>query len=171
MSTLQRASKIKPSAQRGAVAIEFVLLFGIFFVVLYGSISYGIVMMVQQALTQAASEGARATAGKINPLQFTTPALVNAEKTRLATEAATNALSWLPQRARSVITVGVVSTAKQTIIATGAGAQSVNMSYNTVTVTYPDYANSALLPTLKFPGFGSIPSVPTNLVGKATVTP
>ena len=57
------------------------------------------------------------------------------------------------------------------MIQTGAQPQTIPMSTITVTVTYPDYANAPLLPILNMPGYGPVPSVPQNLVGKATATP
>lgn len=46
--------------QRGAVAIEFVVLFPLFLLMLYAIISYSVIMATQQALHSLSSEAARA---------------------------------------------------------------------------------------------------------------
>jgi Flp pilus assembly protein TadG len=46
--------------ERGVTAIEFAILFPVFFSILYAIIQYGIYFAVQQTLTLAAEEGARA---------------------------------------------------------------------------------------------------------------
>lgn len=47
--------------QRGAVAIEFVLLFPLFLVIFYAIISYSVILAAQQGLHSLSSEAARAT--------------------------------------------------------------------------------------------------------------
>ena len=47
-------------AQRGATAIEFALVFPLFFMILYAIITFSLILVAQQNLTLAASEGARA---------------------------------------------------------------------------------------------------------------
>jgi Flp pilus assembly protein TadG len=157
--------------QRGAAAIEFALLFGLFFFVVYATISYAFVMAAQQALVYAATEGARVGTTKVDTLRFTTPALQQSEQKRIAKDAVRNALGWLPSSKRLLIdtTANLQAewTTASTTINTGAGSLDVGSSVLTVTVTYPDYATNALVPMLNFPFFGTIPSVPPNLVGKA----
>lgn len=46
--------------QQGAAAIEFALLFPVFFLIFYAIITYGLIFAAQQTLTLAAAEGARA---------------------------------------------------------------------------------------------------------------
>jgi hypothetical protein len=46
--------------QQGAAAIEFAILFPIFFLIFYAIITYGLIFAAQQTLTLAAAEGARA---------------------------------------------------------------------------------------------------------------
>jgi len=48
------------SCQRGAIAIEFVVLFPLFLAMLYAIISYSLIMASQQALHSLSSEAARA---------------------------------------------------------------------------------------------------------------
>jgi Flp pilus assembly protein TadG len=47
-------------AQRGATAVEFALVFPLFFTILYAIITFSLILVAQQNLTMAAEEGARA---------------------------------------------------------------------------------------------------------------
>ncbi|MET5115605.1 TadE family protein, partial [Burkholderia pseudomallei] len=49
-----------PRPLRAATAIEFAILFPMFFLILDGIITYGMIFAAQQSLTLAATEGARA---------------------------------------------------------------------------------------------------------------
>jgi len=49
-----------PPRQRGAYATEFALVFLLFFAVVYGLITYGLIFTAQQSLNLAAQDGARA---------------------------------------------------------------------------------------------------------------
>ena len=46
--------------QKGAAAIEFAIIFPIFFIIFYAVVTYGLIFAAQQTLTLAAAEGARA---------------------------------------------------------------------------------------------------------------
>lgn len=46
--------------QRGATAVEFALVFPLFFLIFYAIVTFGLIFAVQQNLTLAATEGARA---------------------------------------------------------------------------------------------------------------
>src|SRR5574340_1083198 len=80
---------------RGAVAVEFALVFLIFFALFYAIVAYGFVLTLQQSLTLAAEEGASA-------------ALQDApnEATRFARAEATakSVLDWVPEAGITVTT-------------------------------------------------------------------
>ena len=46
--------------QKGAAAIEFAIIFPIFFIIFYAVVTYGLIFAAQQTITLAAAEGARA---------------------------------------------------------------------------------------------------------------
>ncbi|HGF2963059.1 TadE/TadG family type IV pilus assembly protein [Burkholderia multivorans] len=46
--------------QRGIAAVEFAFVFPLFFLIFYAVVTFGIIFVIQQSLTFAASEGARA---------------------------------------------------------------------------------------------------------------
>src|SRR6266571_3825611 len=49
--------------QRGAAALEFALVAPLLMFLIYGAVSYGIVLSVKHVMTEAAAEGARAAIG------------------------------------------------------------------------------------------------------------
>jgi len=55
-----RCRQAKTRHQEGSAAIEFALVFPLFFLIFYGIITYGLIMVAQQSVTLAAAEGARA---------------------------------------------------------------------------------------------------------------
>ncbi|CAE6726112.1 TadE/TadG family type IV pilus assembly protein [Paraburkholderia aspalathi] len=57
---LKRIHVHRASAQRGSTAVEFALLFPLFFTILYSIITFSLIFVAQQNLTLAAEEGARA---------------------------------------------------------------------------------------------------------------
>ena len=59
-SPLKHSRTRRPSAQRGSTAVEFALLFPLFFTILYAIITFSLIFIAQQNLTLAAEEGARA---------------------------------------------------------------------------------------------------------------
>lgn len=142
--------------QGGAAAIEFALLFLLFFTLFYALVSYAIAMMLQESFVHAAEEGARAAIA-VDPLEFAgTDEYRNAVATRVLGTVG-DALSWLPAKAKSAVTGG-----------------NINLSWAgdalTVRVVYAGYASDPLLPVLSLPVVGSVPKLPANLVGSATMS-
>ncbi|NOT17349.1 MAG: pilus assembly protein [Sulfuriferula sp.] len=130
--------------QRGAVAIEFALVFPIFFVLMYGIVTYSVIFLAQQSITLAAEEGARAA------LRY---APTTDERNTTACSVAALSLTWLG--------AGNVTCNAQ------AGSVATNGSYPIkVTLSYP-YQAKPLVPLL----LGSLMNVavPTTLASSATV--
>ena len=165
--------------QQGAAAIEFAILFPIFFLIFYAIITYGLIFAAQQTLTLAAAEGARAAVRYPSvPASgaMTKSAQLNA---RLAAACATAAVAtdWV-----SKIGAGLGSTACGTGISNAAGlyatsglcgtgsasftASSDASQVNCVTmqVNY-NYASAPLIPKMLGPFLG-LPT-PNLLQGKA----
>lgn len=59
--------------QRGAYALEFALVFPVFFVLFYAVLSLGLIFTVQQSLTLAAEDGARASLRFFQPASAAGP--------------------------------------------------------------------------------------------------
>lgn len=129
--------------ERGAAAIEFALVFVLFFMIMYGIVAYGVVFAVKHSLTQAVNEGARAA---VKDVAGGLPA-----REEMARATAANAIAWLGARApEPVIT----------------SAACVNTLFVCVKVELVyDYATNPIVPPL--PGMGIV--LPSRLASQATV--
>ncbi|RQR37478.1 pilus assembly protein [Burkholderia sp. Bp8994] len=85
--------------QRGATAVEFAIVFPLFFMIFYAIVSFGMVFVIQQSLTFAVSEGARAGlnyAPSLGSDQNHCTSLPNSlTRTQNACNTALGALGWL----------------------------------------------------------------------------
>lgn len=142
--------------QKGAAAIEFALLFILFFALFYAIVSYSLAMLVMQGLTQASEEGVRAAVA-VNPLAYSSVAAYSDKVELVARERTASALSWLPAKAY------------QQVVGANNILVDVTGSVVTVTATYPGYAANGLVPTLTLPLIGTVPRLPTDLVGTASL--
>jgi Flp pilus assembly protein TadG len=157
---IQQAYRRKLSqSQHGAVAIEFVMLFLLFFGLFYAMVNYAIVMLMQSAFVHAAEEGARAAIA-IDRLAYANNQayLGNGVDPRVRSVVG-DALNWLPAKPKDKVL--------------GAGNSQVQLTMNgsqlTVRVVYSGYANDPLIPMLTLPIIGQIPKVPTDLAGTAVI--
>lgn len=114
--------------QSGAVVVEFAIVFVLFITLLWGLISYGAIFAVQQSLSHAAAEGARAGVDVPDP--------TDAEG--LAAAAVTDQLGWLDDA--GVTTAATVEPCDAAVY--GAGHDCL-----VVTVTY-DWQDHAIVPKL-----------------------
>lgn len=127
--------------QQGAAAVEFALVFLIFFSVFYAIVCYGLVFAAQQSLTLAAEEGARAA---VQDAASTADRVAHAQAT------AAGSASWLADVAVTAAAAGCAANPAVTCV--------------TVTVSY-NYAAKPLVPPLPFLGV----TVPATLRATATV--
>lgn len=145
--------------QKGAVAIEFMMLFLLFFGLFYAMVSYAMVTWMQSAFVHAAEEGARAAIAVDRLAYSSNAAYLNDGVDPQVRRVVGNALSWLP--------------AKPLAKVLGSGNSGVQLSMNgnqlTVRVVYSNYAADPVLPILTLPVIGQIPQVPADLAGVAVV--
>lgn len=142
---------VAPFRQRGAAAIEFALIFPVFFAIFYAIVSYGLILAAQQSLTLAAEEGARA-ALKYQPATSQGGAL--GARATAACQTAQSIINWLPN---GYVAGGCSSSVAPCSYDGALQCIKVTLSYN--------YAQNPLIPPLPF--FGVI--LPNNLVGVATI--
>ncbi|MEK7889502.1 TadE/TadG family type IV pilus assembly protein [Burkholderia contaminans] len=136
--------------QQGATAVEFALVFPLFFLIMYAIVTYGLIFAVQQGLTLAATEGARTALNYVYESNGSgTQAL--ADRAKAAQSTAIGLTTWL---ANVQIPTPV----------SGACSYDATMYCVTVTVTYP-YKTNPLVPSLPLLGLVT----PTQLTGTATV--
>lgn len=127
---------------RGAAAVEFALIFLLFFSLFYAIVAYGLVLTLKQSLTLAAEEGARAAVQD---------APDDATRRTRAEATASGLLSWLP--------AGGI-----TVNATSAPCAASPATCVTVVVNY-DYAGHPIVPALPLLGI----AIPATLSANATV--
>jgi len=149
----------RPRRQRGVAAIEFALIFGVLFLGIYGLITFCGVLYVQQAISRAAEDGARA-------------ALTFGSDTPVADVQANARTAIYRSLALSLITPvseGSALSAKEAWIRSKMAGlpPEVNLSSAeiAVKVSYPYRANP-LLPPLPL----TASWMPDRLLGKATAT-
>ncbi|MCP3021617.1 TadE/TadG family type IV pilus assembly protein [Cupriavidus basilensis] len=134
----------------GTAALEFAIVLPVFLAVVIGIVYFGIVLALQQTLTLAAEEGARAA------LRYPSGASANnaaATQALRVSAASTTALAVLPASISSVISTANIA---QTVsCANPSGSVCVRVTLN--------LPSSAILPAI--PG---VP-IPTTLTGSATV--
>ncbi len=139
-----------PRKQKGAVAIEFALVFVIFFAVLYGLLSYSLPLLLMQSFNESTAEAVRRSVA-------VDPTTANYKQTveTLATSVLTQRLSWIPP----ALNFSVASDAK----AEYAGGVL------TVRIDYPSSKLNSVLPSLVLPGVGPIPKLPTTLSAQSSL--
>ena len=82
--------------QRGVYALEWAIIFPVFFLLLYGVISYGLTMLVRESMQHAAEEGARAALRY--PVGIATPNW--SHRYTAALGAMQRNMNWLPSAIR-----------------------------------------------------------------------
>ncbi|KVE27810.1 pilus assembly protein TadE [Burkholderia vietnamiensis] len=95
----QSAGCRKRDRQRGATAVEFAIMFPLFFMIFYAIVSFGMILLIQQSLTFAVSEGARAGLTYAPSLGSDQNPCTSVSKPMTRTQSACNtalsSLSWL----------------------------------------------------------------------------
>jgi Flp pilus assembly protein TadG len=118
--------------QRGSMAVEFAIIFPLFFYVFYAIVTYSLIFVAQQSLTLAAEEGARAA------LRYQTGASTVAQSLALrstaACQTAQNLTNWLSSLAQCTATPA-------------ACTYNASLSCIQVTLNYA-YSTNPLVPTL-----------------------
>lgn len=138
--------------QRGVAAIEFALAFPLFFMILYGIVMYSMIFLVQQSLTSAAAEGARAALVYQNA---TDPTSALTSRAQAACTRALAVVSWLTHVPQCTQAVNAAPTG-----CTGNTA----MDCIQITLTYA-WGTNPLVPPLPLMEL----LAPSSLVGQATV--
>jgi Flp pilus assembly protein TadG len=135
-----------PKKQKGAAAIEFALVFVIFFAVLYGVVSYSLPLLLMQSFNNATSEAVRRSMA-VDPTATDHGAVVET----LAKSVLSEKLAWVPTAIRG----SLVLTA------------TYNAKILTAKVSLPATALSAIMPVLKL-GIITVPDLPTDLVAQSS---
>lgn len=142
-----RGRRARRCSDDGAAAVEFALVVPVLVLILFGIISYGVMLSFRQSLSQAAAEGARAAA----------VTFVDTEKKGEAVLAVTEALESFDVSctAGGTLVRGGKNVGSCAISDPGACSPSAGANVKCVTVKLSyDYKNGGMVPT--FPGLGII---------------
>ncbi len=131
--------------QKGAVAIEFAVVFVLFFAVFYGLLSYSLPMLMMQSFNQASSEAVRRCVA-LDPDSTTFATDVN----NLARQTLEQQLSWLPG------SLGFQFATDATVTLTSGHLLTVRIHYSKSKLT-------STLPVMVLPGIGEVPRLPATL--------
>ena len=151
--------------QKGAAAIEFAIIFPIFFLIFYAVVTYGLIFAAQQTITLAASEGARAA---VRYQSVKDEATRQSLRIAAACDMSNKVLAWLKKTgggaggASGACASGITTTqvtADKTLCSSLNGVTCIK-----VLVTY-DYDKAPLVPKLLGPLMG-LPT-PKTLQGQA----
>ena len=140
-----------PRKQKGAAAIEFALVFGIFFAVFYGLISYSLPLLLMQSFNQAAAEAVR-QAMSVDPVAAGTN--YDKQVTARAKATAITQLKWIPASFQF---------SDDLVTATYSGTTL------TVTIKYPTSRLHSVFPALVLPVIGTVPNLPANLYASSSL--
>ena len=141
-----------PLQQKGATAIEFALVFVIFFAVLYGVISYSLPLLLVQSFNHSTAEAVRRSVA-VDPTLLTDAAYKTAVE-KVATDVLDDKLSWVPTDLKGSLQK--------------TAAYNTQTKQLTVTVTLPSTALSSIMPVLKLPGI-TVPDLPDNLTAQSSL--
>ena len=139
-----------PGKQKGAVAIEFAMVFIIFFAVFYGLVSYSVPLLMVQSFHQATAEAVRRSVA----LDPATPGY-DAALTALARNTLRQQLTWIPP--------AFAFDADTDASVTYAGGLL------TVRVDYSREKLRQVIPFLVLPGNINVPDLPANLSAQSSL--
>lgn len=140
-----------PARQKGAAAIEFAMVFMIFFAVFYGVVSYSLPLLMMQSFNQASAEAVRRCVA-LDPASATYGADIEAK----AREVLQQQLAWLPDTLGFALDSDAAVTLSPTNLLT-------------VRIDYPKAKLGLAIPFLILPGIGEVPRLPDNLSAQASL--
>jgi Flp pilus assembly protein TadG len=152
------AAAAEARGESGSASIEFALVFPLFFFLIYGGAHYGLIFALSISMNAAASDAARAALAA-NPEDANFATLVRAR----ARAAVVSRLEWLPAAQQQAV---LGSSGEKVDVEVESDATLGNVVR--VSIRYPGYASSPLLPRLTLPGLGPIPPLPEQLGAQAT---
>ncbi|WP_137718436.1 TadE/TadG family type IV pilus assembly protein [Methylobacillus flagellatus] len=146
-------------SQRGAVAIEFAIIFLLIFTLFYAIINYSLMFLLQASFAHASEEGARAAIA-VDPLAFPSDSeYISAGVIPQVRTTVGNSLVWLPD--------GI----KQKVLGAGNSRVQVDVTANvlTVRVEYANYMSQPILPSFNLPNGQPMLPLPSQLRGTAVL--
>lgn len=157
---MTKRNRMKPGqvSQRGASAIEFSLVFPIFLAMIYSIVTYSTVFMLIQGFTYASEDALRAAIA-VDCDGLTSQQCIDDRITPAVRAQAVSSLSWLPASVKSQV---LGTDGDQVVVDCSGGTCTVEVRYN-------NYAGNPLIPAITLPAIGTIPRIPQDLVGRASL--
>lgn len=155
--------------QRGATAIEFALVFPLLFILFYSMVVYSYLFVLQESITYAAQEAA-AAAHRVNPVGNES---FNSDVAAQVSTRLPQALAWLSTSQRTHLGINSPAVVEASCSTQPPSEEQIGTvvrvcdATNVVTVT-ARFRVEGLFPKLSFPLIGSLPPMPTTLVGSGT---
>ncbi len=148
-------------SQSGAVAVEFAFVFPLLFMLVYGTIVYSYVFVVQSSLNFAAEQAAQSAVA-------VSPSAANYDDAVVTqvTATANNLLNWLPAAPRTM-SISSRGTEKATASCTVSGSTSAPGAGVVIVTICFDVRQ--MFSQISIPGLGAAPPLPSNLGAQATV--
>ncbi|PWB29772.1 pilus assembly protein TadE [Pseudomonas sp. SDI] len=137
--------------QKGAAAIEFALVFVMFFAVFYGLLGFSLPLLMVQSFNQASSEAVRRCVA-LDPSSGTYAADVQATAKAVLEQQ----LSWM-------------SGPLKFQVAADANINLTAANLLTVTINYDKAKLTAVIPVLNLPLIGEVPRIPAKLGAQASL--
>ncbi|MGB3070727.1 MAG: TadE/TadG family type IV pilus assembly protein [Ottowia sp.] len=158
--------------QRGVYALEWAIIFPVFFMLLYGIICYGLTYLVRESMQFAVEEGARAALRY--PVGKSAPNWNDRQATALAS--IQERLNWLPTAMRPTDATVQFTVCRISNVSDGSCDQDSSLVANLicdtatpclvlVSFSIDNYPDNAIAPAL--PGFGLI--LPQSLRANASI--
>lgn len=139
-----------PRQQKGAVAIEFALVFVLFFAVFYGIVTYSLPLLLVQSFHQSTAEAVRRSVA----LDPNTPGYETLVKTTATTELRRQT-AWIP----TALNFNVDTDTRATYV---GGVLKVE-------INYPTGKLQQVIPFLVLPGIGQVPNLPATLSARSSL--
>ncbi|MDF1691046.1 MAG: TadE/TadG family type IV pilus assembly protein [Zhongshania sp.] len=155
-------SRAKQRRQKGAVAIEFVFIFPVFFIICYAIIVYGLAFLLVQNFTYSSEEVLRMTLSSCDDCE-------TAAEWQLELAANANSLAIIDSTSSLLVfrpdnLTATACCADEDGSTCGGAAVTVNGVLCEVSISA-----APLLDGITMPGFGKLPSLPNKLAGKASL--
>jgi len=150
--------------QSGAMAVEFAFVFPFLFILLYATIVYSYLFVIQEALTYTAQEAAEAAVA-VDPSDDNAATL----RTQVVRATAVSTLSWMPASQRTRV-LGDASGSAVNVTICLAGSSAIcppDTAGVIVTLNFTVTSPTALFPVIDIPNLFTLPPLPAVLTATA----
>lgn len=146
--------------QKGTATIELALVFGLLFGLLWGVISYTFPLILLQTMNRAVAESMRVVA-----TVPTTTADYQTAVRNIAVQELSAQMQWLPSSWTAAL--NLTKTDNIQFLTNAACTSSRPSCLVAITLTYQNYKQQPIVPSITLPFIGEVPRLPNNLESSA----